>query len=117
MDEAKRAQILEKFIDKLPSYDWTSDGSTSFIYEKGKTYLHLTRDRLSIQNEYNTGNGANTRVRTYDFDTSSNKKLGELYLELEHKSKLELTDFILEFEPSIKREVGIEDLLNEQTKI
>lgn len=109
MDNIKKVQILEKFINKLSKYDWSTSDGSNFNYKNDKLVFRLSNYSLNI--DYID---KDDRKQTgFQFNIGEYKGLRQLYMNMCEEALEDALAEILKAEPDIKRELGLEDLLNE----
>ena len=108
MNNVKKTQILEKFVSRLSEYDWTTTNGTDFNYQNDKLRFRLSSYSLSI--DYIESDGK--KQTGFQFGSSEYKGIRQLYMNMCDDALENALEEILNAEPDIKRELGLEELLD-----
>ena len=109
MDEVKKVKIFEKFIEKLSKYDWETSNGTSFNYETDNLKFNFSNYTLNI--DYKSDDKKKSKQSGFSFNTGTNKSLNRLYMDLCENSLEDALETIMDADPSIRRELGLDNLL------
>jgi hypothetical protein len=110
MDSVKRVQIFEKFITKMRTYDWKTHDGSNFNCETDKLRFRFNSYNLTI--DFKDAD-ENSKHKGFNFSTSNNNQLMAFYHQLTEESLDDALLKVLDDNPDIKRELGLEDLLDE----
>lgn len=108
MDNIKKAQILDKFMVRLAQYTWSTSDGSNFNYENDVLRFSLSSYALHI-NYKNTTDKSQTG---FQFSTNDYKGILQLYMSMREDALEDVFNEILNAEPDIKRELGLEELLD-----
>lgn len=109
MDNIKKIQILDKFSKKLKTYDWETNNGHYFTYENDKLRFRLSNYELHI--EYVEIDGKNQTG--FKFSLSDYEEIHKIYMDMCDDALDNALEEVLNAEPDIKRELGLEELLDE----